>query len=224
VVGGEIPEPRVERVEDRHWVETFQASLRPFELGERFRVHPEGGDRPPVPCDGRHPVLLVPGQAFGTGEHPTTRMCAGMLERHVRPGASWVDLGCGTAILSVVAHHCGAAEVRALDNDPHAVQVAREVLAANGLADRVRASLGSIAEAGSRSWDGVVANIELPFFLAENRHLAALLRPGGRLIASGFLGRDAGDVKGAFEEAGLTGVEQTLDGPWAAIGARLAEA
>jgi len=216
---GEAGEPRIEQVEDRHWVETFQASLRPFELGERFRVHPEGGEWPKTRPDGRRPILLVPGQAFGTGEHPTTRMCAALLERNVAPGDSWVDLGCGTGILSIVAHHCGAAEVHGFDNDPHAVVVARETLAANRLEGPIRVSLGSIAEASRRTWNGVVANIELPFFLAEARYVAGQLQPRGLLIASGFLGRDVGDVAAALQGAGLTPVDRGLEGPWAAIAA-----
>ena len=220
---GETGEPRVEQVEDRRWVEIFQASLRPFDLGTRFRVHPEGGKRPETGPDRRCPILLVPGQAFGTGEHPTTRMCAALLEAKVDPGERWVDLGCGTGILSVVAHHCGAAEVRAFDDDPQAVAVAREVLAANRLSDPICASLGSIDEAGKREWNGVVANIELPFFLTEARGLAGLLLPGGLLIASGFLGRDVGDVTTAFDQAGLATIETVQDGPWAAIVAELGE-
>jgi ribosomal protein L11 methyltransferase len=208
---------RVDEVEDRRWVEAFQASLRPFELGTGFRVHPEGGDPPAEDGDGRRPILLVPGQAFGTGEHETTRLCAALLEGSVRPGQRWLDLGCGTGILSVVAHHRGAAEVQAYDNDPQAVSVAREVLGVNRLDHRVRVAEGSVREAASRQWHGVVANIELPFFLSEAPRLAALLMPGGRLIASGFLGRDVEEVTSEFEQAGLSAVETALDGPWAAV-------
>jgi ribosomal protein L11 methyltransferase len=214
-------EPRVEQVEDLLWVQRFQASLRPFELGQRFRVHPEGGGRPPTEPDGRYPIVLVPGQAFGTGEHPTTRMCAALLEASVEPGDRWADLGCGTGILSVVAHRCGAGKVRAFDNDPQAVAVAREVLAANRLEAPVCVSLGSIDEAGQRDWHGVVANIELSFFLTESTRLAGSLRRGGTLIASGFLWRDVGDVRIALERANLKTVDTVQDGPWAAIVARL---
>ena len=99
--------------------------------------------------------------------------------------------------------------------------VAREVLAANRLEAPVCVSLGSIDEAGQRDWHGVVANIELSFFLAESTRLAGLLRPGGTLIASGFLGRDVGDVRIALERANLKTVDTVQDGPWAAIVARL---
>ena len=219
-VGRAACELRVEQVEDERWVEAFQASLKPFELGARFRVHPEGGERPSAGRDGRSPILLVPGQAFGTGEHATTRLCATLLEGAVGGGQRWLDLGCGTGILSVVAHHCGASEVRAYDNDPQAVAVAREVLAANRLDDRVPASLGSVDEAAARTWHGVVANIELPFFLAEASRLAGLLLPGGLLIASGFLERDVEEVTLVFEQTGLTVVETVVDGPWAALAAK----
>jgi len=210
----------VEEVEDRRWVEAYQAGLRPFELGRRFRVHPEGGVAPVEEADGRVAIRLVPGQAFGTGEHPTTRLCAGLLEGAVVVGERWLDLGGGTAILSIVAHHLGAAEVRAFDIDPEAVSVAREVLAANRLDDVVPVDRGSVTEAAGRVWDGIVANIELPFFEAEAASLAALLRPGGRLIASGFLRSDAGGVERLFRGAGLGEIRTVVEEPWAAVIAR----
>jgi ribosomal protein L11 methyltransferase len=141
----------------------------------------------------------------------------GLLEESVGRGERWVDLGCGTAILSVAAHHCGAGEAWGYDNDPRAVTVARGILVANGLDDRVRVSLGSVAEASRRRWHGVVANIELPFFVENTPQVAKLLLPGGSLIASGFLERDIGDVTDAFERSGLTAVETAVEGPWVAV-------
>ena len=216
-------ELRIEEVEDQYWVEAFQASLKPFDLGANFRVHPDGGERPVSDPGGRCPILLVPGQAFGTGEHETTRLCTALLERTVGSGERWLDLGCGTGILSVVAHHRGAAEVWALDNDPAAVAVAREVLAANRVEDDVHVSEGSVGDVADRRWHGVVANIELPFFLSGAPRLAGLLAPGGLLIASGFLGRDVEEVSSVFEQAGLRTVESRIDGPWAAVLAKRGE-
>jgi ribosomal protein L11 methyltransferase len=212
---------RVEEVEDLRWVETYQAGLRPFELGRRFRVHPEPGEGPVDEPDGRIAIRLVPGQAFGTGEHSTTRLCAALLLDEVGVGGErWLDLGCGTAILSIVAHHLGAAHVRAYDIDPDAVSVAREVLAANRLGDVVTVTRGSVSEVEEEGWDGIVANIELPFFENEASNLAALLRPGGRLIASGFLRSDVEAVGRRFFAAGLGQVRTAVEEPWAAVLAR----
>jgi ribosomal protein L11 methyltransferase len=145
----------VETVEDGKWVERYQASLKPFPLGERFMVHP-GGE-----VDGgsqRTPLLLVPGRAFGTGEHPTTRLCAEWLERLVVPGGRWLDLGCGTAILAMIAHHCGAGEVLATDNDPEAIAVAAAVLSANGLEGGIALECRSVPDEQAERWDGIVVN------------------------------------------------------------------
>jgi ribosomal protein L11 methyltransferase len=208
---------RVDQVEDAGWVEAYQSSLEPFDLGAGFRIHPGGGEPAPERGGVRVLILLVPGQAFGTGEHATTRLCVGLLEKTVGRGERWLDLGCGTGVLSIVAHHCGAGEVWGYDNDPQAVAVAREVLVANRLEDRVQVSLGSVIEATHRPWHGVVANIELSFFLANTARIAKRLLPGGSLIASGFLERDIGDVAAAIERSGLTAVETAVDGPWAAV-------
>lgn len=204
---------RSDRIEDDHWVERYRAALRPMPLGRRFTVLPGGsGAAPP----GREAILLAPGRAFGTGEHATTRLCAGQLERRVRDGSRWVDLGCGTGILSIVARRCGAREVLAVDEDPEAVAVAAEVLAANGLAGQVDLGLGSIERAGGPGWSGIVANIHASFFLARGAALRDALEPGGLLVASGFTVEEADEISAALRAAGLVEVERRADGPWAA--------
>lgn len=225
-------EPRLETVEDGRWVERYQASLRPFDLGAGFRVYPAGRiDPAEAPSGapsvaGRQPLLLVPGRAFGTGEHPTTRLCTAALERRVERGSRWIDLGCGSGILTLVALRCGAAGVLALDLDPEAVEVARESLAANGVAPAggaVELRAGTAADVDSAGWDGVAANIHAPIFLDEAPRIARLLRPGGLLVASGFPADQAGEVEAALERAGLGIEERATEPPWAALVARRAE-
>ena len=112
-------------VGDEGWVEAWQRSLAPIPLGTRFVVLPH--ENLPAPAS-REPIRLIPGMAFGTGEHATTRLCAGVLEDLVVPGSRWLDLGCGTGILAIVAARLGASSVAALDLDPQAAQVAEEVV------------------------------------------------------------------------------------------------
>lgn len=187
------------RIDDGRWVEGYQAALRPFPLGRRFTVYPARG---PSRRGRRQPILLVPGRAFGTGEHQTTRLCAAELERRVRPGGCWLDLGCGSGILSLVAHHCGAT-VRALDEDPEAIAVAGAVMEANGLSGRIELVCGTDASGHSRTWDGVVANIGASFLCETAGRLHALLNPGGLLIASGFAPAELPEVRRALGAAGL---------------------
>jgi ribosomal protein L11 methyltransferase len=207
----------VEAVEDGRWVERYQAALRPLPLGDRFVVVP-GGNAPSG--SGRDPILLVPGRAFGTGEHPTTRLCAAALERRVRPGSRWLDLGTGSGILAVVAARCGAGFVEAVDEDGEAVEVAVAVVEANGAAAQVRVRHGSaVALAGSRL-DGCVANVATRYFLDHAPEVAAVLRPAGVLLCSGLLGDDAADVSRALDSAGLRTVERRDEGPWCLLVAR----
>jgi ribosomal protein L11 methyltransferase len=209
--------PTVEPVGDDRWVERWQASLAPIPLGKGFIVLPHGGD---AREDGRVPIVLVPGMAFGTGEHETTRMCAAALEDLAAAGSRWLDLGTGTGILALVAALRGATRVLALDLDPEAAHVASEVVAANGLGERIEVRAGSIADRGDERFDGIVANIQSSFFLVHARELAAALVPGGFLIVSGVLVDDVPEIAEALRAAGVIVGPRASDGPWACLIAR----
>lgn len=209
-----LPRIGITHVEDRRWAERYQAGLRPFRVGRRFLIDPSATGVDPGK---RVAIRLVPGGAFGTGEHPTTRLCVYALECHVRPGSRWIDVGCGSGILAVVARHCGAADVLALDSDPEAVRVAGEVVRFNGVAGTVRVQHGSQDMAEPRAWDGVVANIGEAYFVDFAARAAGRLRGGGKLIASGFQADRRDDVRAALLRAGLTEVgEETQEG-WCAL-------
>jgi len=203
-------------VEDGQWVERFQSRLQPFELGRRFLVVADGPATVPA---GRSAIRLVPGRAFGTGEHPTTRLCAGLLELRVRSGDTWLDLGTGTGILAVVAVRCGAEKVLARDVDPDAIEVARDVLGANDVLNRVELAEGSLDGLSAAGVDGVVCNIAAPFFLDHGKDLAEVVRPGGRVVASGFLDGDLPEVAASLGRAGIRSQGSVMDGPWRALDA-----
>lgn len=210
-VGARQFDARIEAVADRRWVEAYQAGLRPFPIGERFLVVPDGR---PHAQPGRTSLLLVPGRAFGTGEHPTTRMCVAALERCVVPGSRWLDLGCGSGILALVALHCGAARVHARDDDPEAIEVAREVIEANDATRGVQLAVGSADDLAGAELDGVVANIAAPYFLAHAARAAAPLRPGGVLIATGFLAGEIEEITPSLRAAHLSVVARDRLGEW----------
>ncbi len=207
-------ESRTLEVPDGRWVERYQERQRPFLLGTRFKVFPAGGHST---GGERIPILLRPGRAFGTGEHPTTSLCAEALETWVRADQAWVDLGTGSGILAVVAAHCGARMVLALDLDATAIEVARDVVQANGVAGCVRLCQGTAECAAERAWDGVVANIETPFFLQSATTLAGLLDAGGLLIVAGIPEGDAAEVSRRLTLAGCEPVDQALRDGWCAL-------
>ncbi len=207
---------RVEGVEDGKWVERYQASLQPFPLGARFLIDPGGTG---ATAAGRRRIALVPGRAFGTGEHPTTRICAGRLEKYVSPGSSWVDLGCGSAILSLVARFRGARRVLALDVDLDAAAVARNVVRENRQSGAILVVSGSAESAKRGVWDGVVANIAASYFLRSAAAIAALLRADGTLIAAGFRAEEGeiGEVAAVVERAGLREIERDASDGWGVL-------
>jgi ribosomal protein L11 methyltransferase len=204
----------LEEVEDGRWVERYQAALRPFRFGTRFTVHPRG--RVEIE-DGREPLLLVPGRAFGTGEHATTQLCAEQLERRVAPGDAWFDLGCGTGILLLVAHSLGATRLLGHEIDPAAVEVAREVLRQNGVADAVSVYSAGLENAPRARWDGAICNIGTTFVRMHVEELADLPRTGGLLIVSGILVEDIPELAAAFAAAGLLEIDRATREPWAVL-------
>jgi ribosomal protein L11 methyltransferase len=204
---------RTVEIEEGHWVERFQATLRPIALGRRFLVEPSDirGD-----AGDRLRIRLAPGRAFGTGEHATTQLCVEQLESRVQPASRWLDLGCGTALLALATRHCGAGEVLAVDIDESAVEVAEEVLAANGMGGQVEVRQGSIELAAGRGpWDGIVANIHASFFLERAAELGSALDAGGLLIASGFLIDDLDEIGTALAAAGVAEEFRDTRAPWA---------
>lgn len=204
-------------VADGRWVETWQATLAPIPLGSRFVVLPGG---PADDASGRDPIVLIPGRAFGTGEHETTRLCAAALEGRVVEGTRWLDLGTGTGVLAIVVARCGAARVLALDLDPEAAEVASEVVAQNGDGSKIEVRAGSIDGAFGERFDGVVANIQSSFFISHAKELASALVPRGTLVASGFLREDVDDVSSALAAAGVSVETRESDGPWVCLAAR----
>jgi len=150
---------------------------------------------------------------FGTGRHPTTQLTLVLLEEHVRPGDRVLDLGTGSGILAVAAARLGAGEVLALDTDADAVAVARETVALNGLADVVEVGRGGI-ESAAPPYDVVAANI-FPNVLAElASSLAAAVRCGGVLVASGSVVARAEEAADAVRAAGLGLEGRRSRGDW----------
>lgn len=207
--------PTVETIVDDRWVERYQERLRPLPLGTRFVVLPPDEEVAPEP--GRIAIRMVPGRAFGTGEHATTRLCADLLEKRVSPGSLWVDVGTGSGILAIVAAHCGARRVVAVDVDPEAIEVAREWIVRNGVAEAVDLRASGIGSLSGTAADGVVVNVSGAYLEGDAAALAGLLRTGGALIASGFPSAEQDDVSRALEAAGFRETARSETEGWACL-------
>ena len=181
----------VEAVAERDWVRETQAQFDPIRISERLWVVPSWHTPPEPPAI---VISLDPGVAFGTGSHPTTRLCLRWLEQHVHGSETVLDYGCGSGILAIAAMKLGASHAAGVDIDPAAVRAAKENAGRNGVACDFSDGRSPIALKA----DIVVANIlanplnVLAPLLAENA------RAGGRIALSGILEHQQAEVEDCY--------------------------
>ncbi len=207
---------RARRLQEGDWRDSWKRYFRPLRIGRRLLVKPSWTTYEAAAAD--TVIEIDPGMAFGTGQHPTTAMCLRALESRLSPGEAVLDLGAGSGILAIAAARLGAGRVLALDTDPLAVKAARENAAANRVSGRVEVREGTLPEgAGGERFDVIVANISSVTIGRLAPSLAAALREGGVLIASGFLDDTVGELGGGFVEAGLSVERVDAEGVWRTI-------
>jgi ribosomal protein L11 methyltransferase len=187
-------------------------------IGRRLVIRPTWRRHGGAPGD----VVLSmdPGMAFGTGLHPTTRLClAGIETLHDdgrMQGSQVLDVGCGSGILAIAAVKLGAAAALGVDTDPIAIEATIANARRNRLGRRVRARLGSLPS-GAGPYDVVLANLIAGVLVPLAPALRNELSPGGTVLASGiFVDREA-EVAGAFTTAGLDVTARTAEGEWIAL-------
>lgn len=183
----------VEEVGDADWVQASREQFAPIRISDRLWIVPSW-HAPPEPH--AHNIRLDPGLAFGTGSHPTTRLCLRWLERRVLPASRVLDYGCGSGILAIAAMKLGARAAVGVDVDPTAVVAARENAARNAVEARFIGTDAPLAFAA----DVVVANILANPLRVLAPVLAAHCRPGGRIALAGILAPQADDVAAAYAQ------------------------
>ena len=204
-------------VADEDWVRLTQSQFAPIHIGKNIWVVPSWHEAP----DPAGLILeLDPGLAFGTGSHPTTRLCMEWLEAHPAPDKSVLDYGCGSGILAMVAKKMGAGDVVGVDIDPQAIESAHANAVRNRceieyyLPDSFAASNKPHHATGK--FDIVVANILSSPLKLMAPMLSGRVAPGGALILSGVLARQAEEVAAAYAPFITLGVWAEQDG-WVAL-------
>jgi ribosomal protein L11 methyltransferase len=188
-----LPAFTSESVEDQDWVRLTQSQFDPIPISPRLWIVPTWHE---APDDSALNIRLDPGLAFGTGSHPTTRLCLQWLDANIQGGESVLDYGCGSGILAIAAKKLGAAEVWGVDIDPQAVQTARENAVMNG----VNIPFYTSEQAPTTQARVVVANILTNPLKALAPLLARLTAPGGQIILSGILEQQAEDVMQVYSD------------------------
>ena len=212
------PKFTTRKVEEQDWVRLTQSQFTPIHIGKNIWVVPSWHEAP----DANGLILeLDPGLAFGTGSHPTTRLCMEWLEAHPAPGKSVLDYGCGSGILAMVAKKVGAGEVVGVDIDPQAIESAADNARRNKceieyfLPDSFAQSKHAV-----QRFDIVVANILSSPLKVMAPMLSGRVADGGALILSGVLARQAEEVAAAYAPFITLGVWAEQDG-WVALHGRL---
>ncbi|WP_457323811.1 50S ribosomal protein L11 methyltransferase [Roseateles sp. P5_E11] len=180
----------IQAVPEQDWVRLTQSQFAPVEITPEFWIVPSWHEAPP---QAQRVMRLDPGLAFGTGTHPTTRMCLRWIATHSQPWIRVLDYGCGSGILAIGAALHGARDIDAVDIDPAAVTSSRDNAAANGVT--LKPGLPELARG---EYPLVMANILATPLKLLAPLLCAHVAPGGNLILAGILSRQAEELKAAY--------------------------
>ncbi|HEX8710193.1 MAG TPA: 50S ribosomal protein L11 methyltransferase [Pyrinomonadaceae bacterium] len=208
-----VAQMRLREVADRDWLGEWKKNWQPVTVGQRFVVAPPWSD---IAETGERIIIRIePGMAFGTGTHETTRLCLAAIEKYF-DGSSFLDVGTGTGILAIAAAKLSPrARIAACDTDAEAVLIARENARLNGEDGRICFRVGTV-EGSTAAANLVCANLTADVIMPLLPVLTGATC--GRLILSGILSSQAGQIRQALHALGITRVcETATDGEWVAI-------
>ena len=211
----------VKEVPEQDWQDSWKSHFHLLKIGSRMVIKPSWIDYQRGPEE--VVIEIDPGMAFGTGYHPTTYTCLQALEQWVRTGASVLDLGTGSGILSIAALGLGAAKAVALDIDSQAVRAARRNFRRTGTSRQVTLAQGSLphATAGPGRFDLTVANISARAICDRAPFICSSLNPQGVLIASGMIRDQQEEVVDALQKLGYSPVQEWSRDDWVTLAFRL---
>ena len=214
---GEVSELSKRVLNEKEWHESWKKHFSILEIGKTLAIVPSWLKSKKV--NRKIVIELDPGMAFGTGHHPTTRMCLEMLETLVKPCHAVLDLGCGSGILSIASAKMGSEKVIGIDNDETAIKVARENIKINGIGDSVSISNGSVPNKNIDKYsnDIVVANISSKVILDLSKEITEYLKPKGYLLISGFLDNTESEIIDVFKKLNLNVVSKLGTADWVAL-------
>lgn len=213
-----IPIPRFHHLSEEDWAHAWRKHYQVLRVGQRIVVKPSWQTY--IPQSDDVVIELDPGMAFGTGLHPSTRLCLVALEGHVAPDMKVLDVGTGSGILAITAARLGAGPVLALDIDPIAVKTARANVAANEVEHVVRVELGSwpTLEFHDGDFDIVLVNI-LAETIVEllNEGLVRCLKEAGLIVVSGIIESRQAMVVEALRAQSVDIVERLQEKDWVTL-------
>ena len=226
-----FPEPDIRELAETDWAEAWKQHYHLLRIGRRLVIVPAWEAYEPAPAE--IVIRLEPGMAFGTGLHPTTRLCLKAIEQCLSPGQAVLDVGTGSGVLAIAAAKLGAHPVLAIDADPQAVSAAQQNVAMNGVANQIKVQHSTLPggedlpayfvldqpleplDAGQ--FEVIAVNILAPVIVGMAPALAARLAPGGCLVAAGLIDSQEDEVVAAFGAQGLQVVNRSQEKDWVCL-------
>ncbi len=204
----------VSRLNDEDWANSWKKYYKPVYIGQRIVIKPTWETIPEA--QDKIVIEMDPGAAFGTGTHETTQLCLEMLEKHLIPGDTVLDVGTGTGILSVAAEKLGAGQVTAVDRDELALDAAKKNLKNNGCTNW-EVFKSDLLEDVSKQYSLIVANIVADPILTMLKDLDKVMQDHSRIILSGIIRDRADDVASAYRKGSYRLTEKGSKGEWVAL-------
>jgi len=209
--------PEIEKIEEEEeegeWAYKWREGFKPVRVGERIVVRPPWED----PQDVAVELVIYPAYAFGTGQHPTTYWCLYMIDKHFQKGQSFLDVGSGSGILSILAAKLGGGRIVALDIDPHAGEELKRNLSLNGIDfSRIDFQETEVEEVKEK-FDFIVCNIGTNFHLFHLETMKNLLNEGGILVLSGGEEKDFFLLQKKAKMLSLKEKEVRIDASWVTV-------
>ena len=213
----------VNGVNEEDWANSWKEFYKPLKIGERIVIVPAWEKYEAK--EGELIVKMDPGMAFGTGNHETTRLVIGLLEKYVKGGERVLDVGCGSGILAICASKLGAQMCRAYDIDPVAVKVARDNIAESGQ-DNITCDVSDLlwgVDKSNGGYDIVCANIVADIIIRMTPDIAPFMNEGAVFLASGIIVERSEDVIACFEKHGFAIAEKVVENGWCALAVKKAD-
>lgn len=205
----------IEKVKRDDWAESWKKYFKTIRIGRKLLIKPSWSEERGV--NGQAVVELDPGLSFGTGQHPTTWYCLKQIVEATRPGASLLDIGCGSGILAISAAKLGYSPIESFDFDPVAVRIAQANMRRNRVDKKIkctRADLTKLAAKSPRKFSVICANLISDLLIDESDRILNRLAPDGRLIVAGILATQFPEVQQTYESKGLRLLDTKTEREW----------
>lgn len=203
------------RRDDTEWKDVWKQYFKPFKFTEKIVIKPSWEEYSQK--DNEIIIEMDPGMAFGTGTHETTRMCAVFGEKYLKAGDKVLDLGCGTAILAILAAKLGAMSALAVDIDDAAVKAARLNVDNNGESEKIKVRHGILEDIEKTPYDLIFINIIADVIISLSKGIKDYVKSGTNIILSGIIRERKAEVLRAYSEAGFILTDEMNMGEWEAM-------